>query len=68
MLLRKPEGRRSDGQRNEVSRFKEFGCTFCHKVGPDKVGLTDIGARLTHMHLGCVDIEKQLAKGYQPTP
>jgi cytochrome c551/c552 len=57
-----PESRQSDQQRHEAARFTEFGCTFCHMVSSNKVGLTEIGARLTHLHLGCVDIEKQLAR------
>jgi cytochrome c551/c552 len=48
-------------QRKKAARFEEFGCTFCHKITPGKMGLTEIGAKLLHMHLGCVQVKQQLA-------
>ena len=44
-----------------AQRFDEFGCTLCHQIVPGKMGLTELGSKLTHMHLGCVDVEKTLA-------
>ena len=38
-----------------------IGCTLCHQIIPGKLGLTELGNKLTHLHLGCVDIEKTLA-------
>ncbi len=32
-----------------------------HKVADGEVGLTAVGAKLAHLHLGCVDVEKLLA-------
>ena len=55
------EKQRSPQQRQKAARFAEFGCTTCHKIIPGKMGLTDIGAKLTHLHLGCVDVEKLVA-------
>ena len=52
---------RSADQKKTAQRFAEFGCTLCHKIVPGKMGLTELGAKLTHMHLGCVDLEKILA-------
>jgi parallel beta-helix repeat protein len=66
LIAKLPESRLSDQQRHEAARFKEFGCTFCHNVGTNNVGLTPVGAKLTHLHLGCVDIEKQLARAGVP--
>jgi hypothetical protein len=56
-----PENQRSATQRQRAERFAEFGCATCHKLTPGKIGLTEAGAKLAHLHLGCVDIEKLLA-------
>ena len=61
-----PANQRSADQRTKAQRFDEFGCTLCHKIVPGKMGLTELGAKLTQMHLGCVDIEKQLAVEKRP--
>lgn len=61
LIAQVPESQRSVQQQQRAARFKEFGCTFCHKTSPGKVGLTDVGAKLTHLHLGCVDVEKLVA-------
>ena len=52
---------RSPDQRRKAARFEEFGCTFCHKITPGKMGLTEVGSKLSHLHLGCVEIEQQVA-------
>ena len=52
---------RSADQKTKAQRFDEFGCTLCHKIVPGKMGLTDLGSKLSHLHLGCVDVEKQVA-------
>jgi hypothetical protein len=44
-----------------ATRFSEFGCTLCHLTTGGKLGLTEVGARLTRAHLGCVEIEKLVA-------
>jgi hypothetical protein len=36
-------------------------CTLCHQIVPGKMGLTDLGSKLSHLQLGCVDVEKQVA-------
>jgi parallel beta-helix repeat protein len=66
LIAQTPENRRSDQQRRKAARFEEFGCTFCHKITPGKVGLTEVGAKLKHMHLGCVDVENLVAGGLAP--
>ncbi len=63
LIAQTPESRRSSQQRQKAARFQEIGCTLCHKVDPGKLGLTEVGAKLTHMHLGCVDVEKLVAGG-----
>ena len=61
LIAQVPEKQRSAEQRQKAARFEEFGCTTCHKIVPGKMGLTDLGAKLTHLHLGCVDVEKLVA-------
>ena len=61
LIAQVPDQQRSAQQRQRAARFEEFGCTTCHKIIPGKMGLTDLGAKLTHLHLGCVDVEKQVA-------
>jgi hypothetical protein len=63
LIAQTPENRRSNQERQKAARFEEFGCTFCHKVTPTKMGLTDAGAKLRNLHLGCVDVEKLVARG-----
>jgi hypothetical protein len=56
-----PEDQRSATQRRRAQRFEEFGCATCHKLTPGKLGLTEVGAKLAHLHLGCVEVEKLVA-------
>jgi cytochrome c551/c552 len=58
LIAQVPNQQRSAQQRQKAARFEEFGCTTCHKIIPGKMGLTEVGAKLTHLHLGCVDVEK----------
>ena len=61
LIAQVPANQRSADQKKTAQRFNEFGCTLCHRIIPGKMGLTELGNKLTHMHLGCVDIEKTLA-------
>ena len=61
VIAKVPENQRSDKQRLRARRFEEFGCSTCHRIAHDKVGLTDLGAKLANLHLGCVDVQKVLA-------
>ena len=61
IIAKVPEDQRSATQRRRAQRFEEFGCATCHKLTPGKMGLTEVGARLAHLHLGCVDVEKIVA-------
>ena len=61
IITKVPEDKRSATQRRRAQRFEEFGCATCHKVTPGKVGLTEEGAKLAHLHLGCVEVEKLVA-------
>jgi cytochrome c551/c552 len=63
LIAQVPDAQRTAQQRQKAARFEAFGCTFCHKITPGKMGLTDVGAKLTHLHLGCVDVEKLVASG-----
>jgi cytochrome c551/c552 len=61
VIVQVPDDQRSAKQRERAQLFEEFGCTACHKITPGKLGLTEIGTKLTHLHLGCVDVEKLVA-------
>jgi hypothetical protein len=61
VIVQVPDNQRSAKQRERARRFEEFGCTTCHKITPGKLDLTEVGAKLTHLHLGCVDVEKLVA-------
>ena len=61
LIAQVPANQRSADQRRTASRFEEFGCTLCHQIIPGKMGLTSLGSKLSRLHLGCVDVEKQLA-------
>lgn len=58
VIVQVPENKRTPQQRQKAERFEEFGCTDCHKLTPGKLDLTDVGAKLAHLHLGCADVEK----------
>jgi len=61
LIAQVPASQRSADQKTKAQRFDEYGCTLCHQIVPGKMGLTELGTKLTHMHLGCVDVEKTLA-------
>lgn len=61
LIAQVPEGQRTAMQKQKAARFEEFGCTFCHRITPGKMALTEVGTKLTHLHLGCVDVEKLVA-------
>ena len=66
IIAKVPEDKRSPTQLRRVQRFQEFGCSTCHKVSPGKMGLTETGAKLAGLHLGCVEVEKLVAGGPAP--
>jgi hypothetical protein len=62
IIAKVPQNQRSATQSQRAQQFEEFGCATCHKVTPGKgMALTEVGAKLAHLHLGCVDVEKALA-------
>ena len=61
LIAQVPASQRSADQKKTAQRFEEFGCTLCHQIVPGKMGITELGAKLTHVHLGCADVEKVLA-------
>ena len=61
IIAKVPEDQRSATQLRRVQRFEEFGCATCHKVSPGKMALTETGAKLAGLHLGCVEVEKLVA-------
>ena len=58
VIVQLSDEKRSSEQRERAAKFEEFGCTACHQLSPGKLELTGIGAKLKHLHLGCVDVEK----------
>jgi cytochrome c2 len=66
LIAQVPDDKRTPSQRQKAARFEEFGCTACHKITPGKMGLTELGTKLTHLHLGCVDVEKLTANAKSP--
>ncbi len=62
LIAQVPDKDRSPDQRQKAARFHEFGCTLCHKIVPGKMALTDLGSKLSYLHLGCVDIERLVAR------
>lgn len=61
VIVQVQDDKRSSEQRQRAERFRDFGCTACHQLTPGQLGLTDMGAKLQHLHLGCVDVEKIVA-------
>jgi cytochrome c2 len=61
IIAKAPEDQRTATQLRRAQRFEEFGCDTCHTLTPGKMGLTEVGAKLARLHLGCVDVEKLLA-------
>ena len=61
-----PDNKRSPQQRQKAKRFEDFGCTACHKLAPGKLELTEVGAKLERLHLGCIDVEKLVASRNGP--
>jgi hypothetical protein len=58
VIVQVSEAKRTPEQRQKAVRFEEFGCTACHRLTPGKLSLTEVGAKLQHLHLGCVEVEK----------
>jgi len=51
---RKPE------QRVKAAHFKDYGCTACHTVEPGHMGLTQIGQKLSSLHMSCSEVQQIL--------
>ena len=66
VIAQLPENQRKPEERLKAARFEEFGCTTCHKITPGKMGLTEAGVKLAHLHLSCVEVQKMLASSKTP--
>ncbi len=66
VIAKVPQQQRSSTQLRRVRRFDEFGCATCHKVSAGKMGMTETGAKLAGLHLGCVEVEKLVAGSPAP--
>jgi hypothetical protein len=58
VIVQVSEEKRTPLQHQKAERFGEFGCTQCHKLTPGNMSLTELGSKLKHMNLGCVEVEK----------
>jgi cytochrome c551/c552 len=54
------ESDRTPEHKQKAAHFEQYGCTMCHQITPGKLGLTDTGAKLESLHLGCVEVETLL--------
>ena len=54
------ESDRTPEHKKKAAHFEEYGCAMCHKITPGAMGLTEAGAKLESLHLGCVEVEKIL--------
>lgn len=61
VIVQVPEAERRLEQRQKAARFEQFGCTACHKITPGKMALTELGTKLSHLHVGCVEVEKLMS-------
>ena len=66
VIAKVPANQRSTTQRQRAQQFEEFGCATCHKLTPGKMGLTEVGSKLANLHLGCVEVQNQVAGGPAP--
>ncbi|HLK51267.1 MAG TPA: hypothetical protein VKT49_24165 [Bryobacteraceae bacterium] len=57
LIAQVDQDQRSPQQRKIAARFDEFGCGFCHKITPGKLGLTEVGSKLGNLHLKCVAVD-----------
>ena len=53
---------RTPDEKEKAVKFREFGCTTCHKIVPGKLGLTSYGIKLKSFHMACTDVEKILSQ------
>jgi len=60
VIVQIPESERTPEQKAKAARFREFGCTFCHRIIPGELGLTEIGAKLASLHLSCSGIQREV--------
>lgn len=51
---------RTPEEKVKAVRFKQFGCTECHRIVPGKMGLTKEGAQLKSLHMSCPEVQKLL--------
>ncbi len=68
VIVQVADHRRTPQQRKKAARFKEFGCIACHRLSPGKLSLTEVGVKLQHLHLGCVEVEKLTSSGTSSQP
>src|SRR5579864_7692085 len=66
VIVQVADDKRTPQQRDKAKRFAEFGCTACHKLAPGALGLTQVGAKLQHLHLGCVNVERLVSSQASP--
>lgn len=61
VIVHVKDGERTPAQKETATHFNEYGCTTCHQVEPGKLSLTQVGSKLSGLHLSCVGVQKALA-------
>jgi len=56
------QANRTHEEKEKAVKFREFGCTTCHRIVPGKLGLTSYGTRLKSFHMACTDVERILSQ------
>jgi cytochrome c551/c552 len=56
---------RTPDEKAKAIKFREFGCTTCHRIVPGKLGLTSYGTKLKSFHVACTDVERILSQESQ---
>ncbi len=51
-----PEAQWNEQQKTTRLDFERFGCTVCHQIGSTSLGLTEIGAHASLLHMSCSEV------------
>ena len=62
VMIHVPEAQWTLEEKQKHSHFQEYGCAFCHKIQPGRMGLTETGAKLSALHMSCPEVEQIISK------
>ncbi|MBI4444886.1 MAG: hypothetical protein HY645_03155 [Acidobacteria bacterium] len=57
-----PQSEWTDQHRKVRKNFVTFGCSVCHQLGQNRVGLTKVGAKAASLHMSCPEVANLLRK------